>query len=119
MHEVSVAIRAGIALDADFEWQDSLHRSFALSLVKLALHEPSSVLSRRMIGLACFGLGDPTVSALGRLFLALAETPAFWRNRAAPELLLGLAYECFDHLHIDGNIKTPTASHPDQTSASA
>jgi hypothetical protein len=114
-----VAIPAGIALDTDFEWQDSLHRSFALSMVKLALHEPTGPLSRRMIGLACFGLSGPTVSALGRLFLALAETPAFWRDPAAPELLLSLAYECFDHLHIDGNIKTPIAGHPDQVSTSA
>jgi hypothetical protein len=116
---MSVAIPAQLAQAADFEWQDNLHRSFALSLVKLALNEPSGALSRRMIGLACFGLTNPTVSALGRLFVSLAETPASWHRGPEPDLLLGLAYECFDHLSIEGNIKTPITSHPAQTSASA
>jgi hypothetical protein len=114
-----VAIPAQLAEAADSEWQADLHRSFALSLVKLALNEPSGALSRRMIGLACFGLSNPTVRALGRLFVSLAETPAFWRRGPEPHLLLGLAYECFDHLCIDGNIKAPMAGHPVQTSASA
>ena len=113
-----MTVPAQFALGADFEWQDSSHCSFALSLVKLALSEESVALSRRMIGLACFGLSNRTVGALGRLFVSLAESPAFPR-RPEPDALLGLAYECFDHLDIDGNIKARAPSPAGQVSTSA